>query len=166
MSNDEYTNKQTFPPFPTTINDTNYAWARTHKHAHIHPLACIGTPAEWIGELTNYPAIIHQDAIIREFARVHAGTYQPTTIGRGTLLMAGSHVGHDATLGENVQVAPNATIGGCVTIGDNVKIGMNASIKPHVTIGDGARIGQGAVVLKDVPPGEVWVGNPARRLNK
>lgn len=41
------------------------------------------------------------------------------------------------------------------------KIGANASIRAGVTIGEGARIGMGAVVLKDVPPGETWVGNPA-----
>jgi acetyltransferase-like isoleucine patch superfamily enzyme len=33
-----------------------------------------------------------------------------------------------------------------------------------VTIGDGAVIGMAAAVRKDVGPGEVWAGNPARRL--
>jgi len=42
------------------------------------------------------------------------------------------------------------------------KIGANASILAGVTIGEGAIIGMGAVVLKDVPPKETWVGNPAR----
>lgn len=47
------------------------------------------------------------------------------------------------------------------TIGEYVLIGTNAVILPGVTIGDGAVIGAGAVVTKDVPPWEIWAGNPA-----
>lgn len=43
-------------------------------------------------------------------------------------------------------------------------IGANATILPGVTIGENAMIGAGSVVTKDVPAGEVWVGNPARRM--
>ena len=51
-------------------------------------------------------------------------------------------------------------------VGNNVAIGSNATILGGLTIGDGALIGAGSVVTKDVPPGEVWVGNPARFLRK
>jgi len=43
-------------------------------------------------------------------------------------------------------------------------IGANATILPGVTIGKKSMIGAGAVVTKDVPDGETWVGNPARKL--
>lgn len=43
-------------------------------------------------------------------------------------------------------------------------LGANCTIVCGVTIGEGALIGAGAVVTKDVPAGEVWVGNPARKL--
>ena len=49
-----------------------------------------------------------------------------------------------------------------VTIGDEVFIGMNALILKGVTIGDGAVIGAGSVVTRDVPPGAIVAGNPAR----
>lgn len=49
---------------------------------------------------------------------------------------------------------------------DNVAIGSNATILGGITIGKGAIIGAGAVVTKDVPPGEVVVGNPAKKLTK
>ena len=42
--------------------------------------------------------------------------------------------------------------------------GANATILPGVTIGENAMIGAGSVVTKDVPAGEVWVGNSARRM--
>lgn len=44
------------------------------------------------------------------------------------------------------------------------KIGGGALIGPGVEIGEGAIIGMGAVVVRDVPPRQVWAGNPARRL--
>jgi UDP-2-acetamido-3-amino-2,3-dideoxy-glucuronate N-acetyltransferase len=45
-------------------------------------------------------------------------------------------------------------------------IGSGAVILCGLTIGQGAAIGAGAVVTRDVPAGEVWVGNPARFLKK
>ncbi len=49
-------------------------------------------------------------------------------------------------------------------IGDNVSIGSNATILGGVNIGEGAVIGAGSVVTRDVPSGQVWAGNPARRM--
>jgi acetyltransferase-like isoleucine patch superfamily enzyme len=45
-------------------------------------------------------------------------------------------------------------------------IGSNATILGGVTIGEGAVVGAGSVVTKDVAPGIVVVGNPARELVK
>jgi acetyltransferase-like isoleucine patch superfamily enzyme len=45
-------------------------------------------------------------------------------------------------------------------------IGSGAVILCGVTIGERAMIGAGAVVTKNVPAGEIWVGNPARFLRK
>jgi UDP-2-acetamido-3-amino-2,3-dideoxy-glucuronate N-acetyltransferase len=41
-------------------------------------------------------------------------------------------------------------------------VGANATIVCGITIGEGAMIGAGSVVTKDVPPNELWYGNPAR----
>ena len=45
-------------------------------------------------------------------------------------------------------------------------IGAGATILPGITIGEGAMIGAGSVVTKNVPAGELWVGNPARYIRK
>jgi acetyltransferase-like isoleucine patch superfamily enzyme len=42
------------------------------------------------------------------------------------------------------------------------KIGANATLLPGVVVGENALVGAGAVVVQDVPPGAVVVGNPAR----
>jgi len=53
-----------------------------------------------------------------------------------------------------------------VKIGADVWIGGGAIIVPGVTIGDGAVIGAGSVVTRDVAPGAIVGGNPARVLKK
>jgi acetyltransferase-like isoleucine patch superfamily enzyme len=44
------------------------------------------------------------------------------------------------------------------------KIGANSTILPGVVIGENALVGAGSVVAKDVPPGAVVIGNPARTI--
>jgi acetyltransferase-like isoleucine patch superfamily enzyme len=51
-------------------------------------------------------------------------------------------------------------------IGNDVWIGTNCLIRSGITIGDGAIIGMGSVVTKDVPPYEIWAGNPAKLIKK
>ena len=51
-------------------------------------------------------------------------------------------------------------------IGEKVSIGSGAVIMGGITIGKGALIGAGAVVTKDVAPGDVVAGVPARVIKK
>ena len=52
------------------------------------------------------------------------------------------------------------------TIGNDVWIGDSVHIKGGVTIGDGSVIGMGSVVTHDIPPYEIWAGNPAKFIKK
>lgn len=49
-----------------------------------------------------------------------------------------------------------------IVVGENVWIGSNATILQGVTIGDNAIVAAGAVVTKDVEPGTIVGGVPAR----
>lgn len=53
-----------------------------------------------------------------------------------------------------------------IVIGVNCWIGYNVSIVGNITIGHGSIIGANAVVLQDVPPFSVAVGNPARVVKR
>lgn len=75
-----------------------------------------------------------------------------------------SYVEHDCVIGDFVTFAPAVRCNGNVIIGDGAYIGAGAVIRQGITIGEGATVGMGAVVTKDVPAGETWVGNPARKL--
>lgn len=55
---------------------------------------------------------------------------------------------------------------GKIEIGDNVFMGARSMILPGLKIGDGAVIGAGAVVTKDVAPGDIVGGNPAKFIKK
>lgn len=49
-------------------------------------------------------------------------------------------------------------------VGNDVWIGHGAIIIAGVTIGDGAIVAAGSVVAKNIPPCEIWGGNPARKI--
>jgi len=75
----------------------------------------------------------------------------------------------DTVIGDDVVLRNGVTIGlrhtgkpGAPRIGNRVDIGAGAKILGTITIGDDAVIGANAVVLKDVPPGALAVGVPAR----
>lgn len=50
------------------------------------------------------------------------------------------------------------------TIGNDVWIGSCSLLKAGISIGDGAIVGMGSVVTNDIPPYEIWAGNPARLI--
>lgn len=133
----------------------------------VHPLAVIGEPPEsrdWQNGDPVYAPEIDATARVEALVTVDGGLLEPTRIGARTLCMKKCHVGHDAQIGADCEIAPLSSVGGHVRIGDRVRVGQGAIFRPFVTVGDGARIGCGAVVVNDVPAGETWVGNPARKL--
>ncbi|MBI3521964.1 MAG: bifunctional UDP-N-acetylglucosamine diphosphorylase/glucosamine-1-phosphate N-acetyltransferase GlmU [Chloroflexi bacterium] len=83
-----------------------------------------------------------------------------------------SYVG-DADIGERVNIgAGTITLNydgvakHRTTVGNDAFIGSDTLLRAPVTIGEGAATGAGAVVTKDVPPGMLAVGMPARSIKK
>ena len=74
------------------------------------------------------------------------------------------HIGHGCVIGANTMIAATAKLCGSVTVGMGCWIAPGVVVMDHLTVGYGAYLGLGAVVIKDVEPHAVMVGNPARRL--
>ncbi len=92
----------------------------------------------------------------------HATVCVDTSLGRGVIVNTAASVDHECVIGEGSHICPGARLAGCVTLGKFVTIGTGAVVLPRINIGDGAVVGAGAVVIRDVAPGQVVVGNPAK----
>lgn len=112
------------------------------------------TKGVWIGSRVE----------IFDHANVDRGTERDTFIGDNTVIDRHVHVAHDTFVGQNCIIVAGTVIGGFVTLEDDVYLGINVSVKPRVRIGRGCKVGMGAVVIRDLPPGCVVVGSPARIL--
>lgn len=101
--------------------------------------------------------------IIGDGCHIHAGSFlELVTLGKSVFVGPGVIFTDDP---HPVNPSPRIHFGGA-KVEDEVVIGANVTILPHVRIGKHAVVGAGSVVTKDIPAGEVWVGNPARFLKQ
>lgn len=92
---------------------------------------------------------------IRENVTMNTGTEGGgglTKVGDDCLFMMGSHVGHDAIVGDRVIMANNSALAGHCEIADDVIIGGLSGIHQWVRVGQGAIIGAVTMVTNDVIP--------------
>jgi len=108
--------------------------------------------------------IVGDGTTIREFATLNRGTRASgsTAVGSGCLLMAYSHIPHDARIGDHVVVANGVQMGGHVVIEDWATVGGLTAIHQFVRIGAYAFIGGASRVAKDVAPYMRAAGNPIK----
>ncbi|WP_416954718.1 hypothetical protein ACNKF0_20970 [Nocardioides sp. T5] len=83
-------------------------------------------------------------------------------IGRHVHLNLNATVGHDTTIGDYVSANPLASISGDCVIEDEVLIGVAGVVLNGLRIGRASVVGGSACVVKDVPPGVVVKGIPAK----
>ncbi|MHB8084851.1 MAG: acetyltransferase [Dehalococcoidia bacterium] len=87
-------------------------------------------------------------------------------IGNNVVLWSGNHIGHRTKIGDNCYISSHVVISGYCEIGEYSFLGVNTALEDKIKIGKDCITGVGTVVVKDLEPGKVYVGSPARALGK
>lgn len=88
-------------------------------------------------------------------------------IGNNVILWSGNHIGHRSVIEDNCWLTSHDVVSGFCRIGKNSFIGVNATIGDEVELAEDTVLGAGAVTVHSlIEKGGVYVGNPARKLNR
>jgi sugar O-acyltransferase (sialic acid O-acetyltransferase NeuD family) len=120
----------------------------------------------------NLATVIDPKSAVASSVKVAHGVYvnSLSSVGSNTVINCGvninrsASVGHDCLIGNFACIGPGSILAGRVEIGHGVLVGAGAVVLPNIKIGYGAVIGAGAVVVNNVLPGEIVVGNPAKKI--
>jgi acetyltransferase-like isoleucine patch superfamily enzyme len=149
-------------------------------HQQIAPSVILGQGVKIFGFTNLYGCEIGDETKVGTFVEIQKGA----KIGRRCKISSHSFICEGVTLEDEVFIGhgvmftndrfPRATsaTGALQTEADwtclptlvkrGASIGSNATLLCGITIGEGAIVGAGSVVTKDVPPGAIVAGNPAR----
>ncbi|MFC4031166.1 NeuD/PglB/VioB family sugar acetyltransferase [Streptomyces polygonati] len=145
-------------------------------------VVCVGNPRDYAGRARlvrrlglpeqRYATVVHPTAAVSDSSSIGPGSVLLAHCVLTAAVRVGAHVAvmphavltHDDEVADFATVASGVRLGGGVRLGRGAYVGAGALVRESAEVGAWSQIGMGAVVLGDVPPGEVWVGGPARRL--
>jgi UDP-2-acetamido-3-amino-2,3-dideoxy-glucuronate N-acetyltransferase len=136
--------------------ETEAIGARTRiwAFAHVMPGATIGADCNICDH-----TFVESDVRLGDRVTVKSGVY----LWEGTVIEDDVFIGPQATFTNDRHPRSRQPFTlESITVRRGASIGAGAVLLPGVTVGEGAMVGAGSVVTKDVPPGAVMVGNPAR----
>lgn len=108
------------------------------------------------------------NVVVEDMVEIGANTtvdrakFGSTRIGAGTKIDNLVQIGHNCRIGRSCIICGMVGLAGSVTLGDGVTLAGGVGVADNRTIGPGATIGARSGVMDDIPPGETWVGYPAR----
>lgn len=123
----------------------------------IYPFVCVGFEGQDVkfkrGQHTA-GVTIGEKCILREHVTINAATQptNPTRLGDRGFMLVGSHIGHDASVGNDVTMVNGSMIGGHGVIGNNVLLGGQAVIHQFVRVGRFAHVAGDSGSSQHVPP--------------
>lgn len=125
-------------------------------------------PRERLASLIDPGATIARTARLGEGCVIYPGVFVGANARVGDLVfcLSGSAINHDDVIEDRVSLATGAAVAGEVHVETECYLGQGCMIRQKLRIGRDSVIGMGAVVIRDVMPNSVMVGNPARRLRR
>ncbi len=116
--------------------------------------------------------LVAPSAFVASSARIGFGcvVYPHCFIGSNAVLndhvfaLSGCIINHDDHLEDHVALASGVLLAGSVHVEANAYLGQGCMVRQNLRIGHSSFIGMGSVVVKDVPPESVILGNPGRIL--
>ena len=136
---------------------------RRNRILHHVSLGEVPQDKKYAGEQTRLE--IGDDNVIREFCTFNIGTAQDlgyTRLGNRNWIMAYVHLAHDCEVGNDTILANCVQLAGHVNIGDFAILGGFTGVHQFCRVGAHAITGVGSVVLADVPPYVLAMGNTAQ----
>jgi len=109
---------------------------------------------------------IGNDVEIGSLVCIHRAMLDETVVENGVKIDSHSHLAHNTHVGAHSLLVAYAKLAGSVTLGKGVLLAEDVGINDHVTVGDGAIVAGGAGVRKDVAPGQMVQGYPARPIHE
>lgn len=127
-------------------------------------------------------SVILKNARIGENCNINSHTFieNNVVVGDNVTVKCGVYLWDGMRIEDDVFIGPNVTFTNDkyprsksypkkfqeTIIKKGASIGANATVLGGITIGENAMIGAGSVVSKNIPDGELWVGNPAKFVRK
>jgi sugar O-acyltransferase (sialic acid O-acetyltransferase NeuD family) len=145
---------------------------------------CVGNPGDYAARARlvrrldlpadRYATVIHPTAAVSATSEVGPGSVLLAHCVLTAAVRVGAHVAvmphvvltHDDVVEDFATIASGARLGGGVRLERGAYVGSGALVRQGAAVGAWSLIGMGSTVLGDVPPGEVWAGNPARQLRE
>lgn len=122
----------------------------------VHPGAVVGGDPQYLKFDRATPSFVRVGAgtVVRENVTLNRAIHadQATVVGERCFLMAGSHAGHDCTLGDDVVLANNAMLAGHVSVGNFTFVGGGAAVHQFCRVGESAMIGGLSRITRDLAP--------------
>ena len=136
----------------------------------VHSGVVLGDEPQIVGQGFDFESgvIIGDRTVLREGVTVHRASqpHQQTRVGEDCLLMAYSHVAHDAVVGNHCILANLALVAGCVTIEDYVFLSGGSMVHQFVHVGESAFVSGNAEITMHIPPFVTALGrNNVSNLN-